>query len=261
MISLNSNTFSLLLPRTLSYQIPATETFHRVPRFGHSNNFANLFSEDKSVQTNYVKGIIFTGVLIFTFFLVWLILLSVLKCLGERVGFFSGARMMDPGTRKDTGGCTRRPSKIRIIFCLSTVIVIVFAVVLETKGLADLRNTTNSLEQSNSEVAFILQEFQTIANNIRSIGASANQTRAKVLAKLNNFCPDGPNLQQRTGVNFPVIGTRTSRLLRLLGDFIGAELDSFQQSLTEAQHTSDNLDKALNTFDFHALALSFVMYV
>jgi hypothetical protein len=238
-------------------QIGATETFHGTPRFGRSNDFALLFSEDQAAQTSYIKGIIFIGVLIFTFFLVWLILLLVFKCLGKKVGFLSGARMMDPGTR---GSCTR-PNKIRFFFCLSTVLAIVFAILLETKGLANLRNTTNSIQQSNDHVAYILEQFQGIANNIRAVGVTANQTRATIEAKLNNFCPNDPNLAKQTGVNFPDVGTRAASVLRLLGDFIGAQLDSFQLSLTQAQHTSTDLDKALNDFNFRALGIAFVVYV
>jgi hypothetical protein len=254
--------FSPFSPCRFIFQIGATNTFHNSPRFGHSNDFANLFSEQQAEQTDYIKGIIFAGVLIFSFFLVWLILLFVFKCLGTSVGFLSGARMIDPDTRNGSGGgCTTRPNIVRFFFCLSTVIVIVFTVLLVTKGLTDLKNTTTSLDDSNIKVADILEQFQGIATDLRSVGSTANETRAEILATLNNFCPNDPNLAQQTGLNLQSAGAQAASLLQELGDFIGSQIGYAQRQLTEAQHTSNDLHKALNKFNFHALALAFIVYV
>jgi hypothetical protein len=240
----------------LLVQISATISFHETPRFGRSNEFALLFSENQAEQSDYIRGLLFTGVLIFTFFFVWLILLLVFKCLGRKVGFLSGARMIDPGT----GRCTRR-NAVRFIFCLSTVIAIVFAILLKTKGLEELSKTTKSLEQSNNEAASILTQFQGIATNIRTVGATARQTRTQILDQLGNICPDGPNFVLRTGVALQSVATRAAHLLEALGDFFSVLLFIFQVQLALAQHTSENLNEALHKFNFHGLGVAVVVYV
>lgn len=184
----------------------------------------------------------------------------IFKCLGSKVGFLSGARMIDPDTRNGKGGCTR-PNTVRLFFCLSTIIVIIFTVLLVAKGLTNLKNTTNSLDKSNIKIANILDQFQGIATDLRTVGANANLTRAQIVNQLNNFCPNNPNLAQLTGVNVQAAGQSAVALLKQLGDFISADVANAQKQLTLAQHTSYDLHNALDKFDFKKLALAFIVYV
>lgn len=138
--------------------------------------------------------------------------------------------------------------------------VIGFTIVLVTKGLNNLKNTTSSLDQSNLKVSDIILQFQGIATDLRTVGNNANQTRSQIISQLQNFCPNGGNLTGQFG-SFKAAGQQTAALLSQLGDFIGSDVANAQQSLTKAQHTTVNLHKALNQFDFHSLTISFVMYV
>ena len=72
----------------------ATSRMHtRSPRFGHSNNINLLIQGKNSQQQDYLTGLLAASFFMFCLFLVWMLILLVLKCLGpNRVGFFSGRR-------------------------------------------------------------------------------------------------------------------------------------------------------------------------
>lgn len=83
---------------------------HQMPRFGHASDFSKLFSKDEDEVTDYALGLIFGGALVITFFVIWLLVILVFKCLGQRrVGFLSGAPFTKTPEISAVGGNVRRP--------------------------------------------------------------------------------------------------------------------------------------------------------
>mmetsp|Transcript_10501 Transcript_10501/g.19140 ORF Transcript_10501/g.19140 Transcript_10501/m.19140 type:complete len:690 (-) Transcript_10501:177-2246(-) len=65
-------------------------------RFGHSNEISGLFTSS-SEASDYLQGMLASSILIFFFFLSWITVLLVFKCLGYKlVAFFSGRRLERP---------------------------------------------------------------------------------------------------------------------------------------------------------------------
>eukprot|EP00978_Attheya_sp_CCMP212_P014202 scaffold36102_cov70-Attheya_sp.AAC.1 len=65
-------------------------------RFGHSNDISGLF-KSSSEASDYLRGMLATSILIFLFFLSWITVRVVLKCLGyKRVAFCFGHRLERP---------------------------------------------------------------------------------------------------------------------------------------------------------------------
>eukprot|EP00978_Attheya_sp_CCMP212_P032608 scaffold128106_cov58-Attheya_sp.AAC.1 len=75
----------------------AIERSHnRAVRFGHSNDISGLFTSS-SEASDYLQGMLASSILIFFFFLSWITVLLVCKCLGYKlVAFFSGRRLERP---------------------------------------------------------------------------------------------------------------------------------------------------------------------
>lgn len=56
-----------------------------------------MVSNDPAVRKDYVVGLVSVAIFIFVFFLLWLIVLAIFKCMGYKsVGFFSGHRVVIP---------------------------------------------------------------------------------------------------------------------------------------------------------------------
>jgi hypothetical protein len=113
---------------------------HALPRFGNTNDFALLFGTQEQ-RSEYIYGLLFAGIFIYAWFIAWLIVLLVFKCLGQmRVGLLSGSPMKTVGTK--------RPVMIRTTFIISVIIVVVFSGLLVSQGLTQLRTGMETIYNS-----------------------------------------------------------------------------------------------------------------
>jgi hypothetical protein len=113
---------------------------HALPRFGNTNDFARLFGTQEQ-RSEYIYGLLFAGIFIYAWFIAWLIVLLVFKCLGQRrVGLLSGSPMKTVGSK--------RPVMIRTTFIISVIIVVVFSGLLVSQGLTQLRTGMETIYNS-----------------------------------------------------------------------------------------------------------------
>jgi hypothetical protein len=69
---------------------------HDTPRFGHVRNITLVMSGSQEEAKSYLVGLLCASFVIFGFFLAWLVLVLIFKCLGKRVGFLSGSSVRLP---------------------------------------------------------------------------------------------------------------------------------------------------------------------
>lgn len=117
------------------------------PRFGHTDQISVLFdTDDASQRDDYLRGLVFIGAFILSFFLVWMVVLLVLKCCGrQRVGFLSGAPMQKKSSVVDYN----RPFRVRVAFVNAVLIFVVFAILLVVNGVTNLQDTVVAVSNSN----------------------------------------------------------------------------------------------------------------
>jgi hypothetical protein len=76
-----------------------TSVHDKTPRFGHKNEISVLWENGNTgdERSDYLTGMVSAAIAMAIFFLVWVLVLLVLKCLGhDRVGFFSGRATQRP---------------------------------------------------------------------------------------------------------------------------------------------------------------------
>lgn len=114
--------------------------FGSSPRFGHSKEFADLFSQEDGARNDYIVGILIMALILFSVFLIWGIMLVAFRCcLGrQRVGFLSGAPFQATGV--DPGIMAGQAT-----FGMSLVFFVIFAILLVTAGIGNLDTTTTSI--------------------------------------------------------------------------------------------------------------------
>jgi hypothetical protein len=127
-----------------------------MPRFGHSNNFTDLFASQPE-QNDYIAGLLFAGIFLFAIFFAWTLLLLIFKFVGpKRFGFLAGAPFVQASSSSTKrSSCQPRPA--RITFILATIALIVFSVLFVTNGLTNLRNTVIVVHDS-SQVSLLFGE-------------------------------------------------------------------------------------------------------
>ena len=126
---------------------------HSAPRFGYSDNIAQLASPERHSRWDYINGLISFAAFFMSFFFLWALSEIIFKKLGvERVGCLAG-QATDSSTYMANSRIKWRHKIIRIGFLLASVLVFVGGAILlrnglptineamrETMGLSEVRN-------------------------------------------------------------------------------------------------------------------------
>ena len=132
---------------------PYVLKFHNVPRFGRTSDITQFFSSDKDDQASYAAGLIALFVASLIFFAFWSVAILTFKCMGHgNAGFLSGNAFLVPFRNGYSDDSIRkrcnRPSAVRISFLVVSIILLIFAVLLVSKGVSKLENTATTAEDS-----------------------------------------------------------------------------------------------------------------
>jgi len=231
--------------------VAATERMHGMPRWGYTDDFSKLFSEDSDETKDYIYGLLFGATLILSLFLIWLIVILVFKCMGQRrVGFLSGAPFTRTPETSDIGENFKRPIIARLVFLSFGLILITFGVLLVTKGVTNLRDTVQNFHFTNREVRTITREVGDISTSLRLIGESTKEIRDSIVENLGNFCPGG-NTSEVTDFNIDEVAEDTVDLLDGLGDFLNTDLLDLEESLDTAVKTSEDVEDTTTKIDLN----------
>ena len=109
-----------------------------VPRFSHSSEFSDLFSTNQQEVSDYALGLLFIGGFLLTVFVIWFIILLVLKCT-PGAGFLSGRRFTN----------RTRATHVRIVFTTASIFSMLFTILLVTQGITNLQDTLTTVDNSN----------------------------------------------------------------------------------------------------------------
>lgn len=166
--------------------------------------------------------------------------LLILKCLGSRVGFLSGAAFTTDSPR---------PFYVRIAFVNAAILFIVFTILSVTNGITNLHSAISTVGDANNEVQSILSDARGISISLKSIGRSSLEVRDELNDNLGNFCPAEPNIEALTGIDFDALASEAIALLNELGDFIENDVDALQSQLKTAQDTSLLVGDTVDTIE------------
>lgn len=205
---------------------------HALPRFGYPSDFALLLGTEEQ-RSEYIYGLLFAGVFILAFFIVWCVVLAIFKCLGSnKIGMFSGSPMR-------VSESSKRPMIVRIVFIISSMFVVAFSALLVTQGLTQLRNGVVTVYDSSVEVGRILGEVDELVTALDNVGQSAVPIRDELVTRLANdtFCPN-VDLSAQTGEDFDTIIDDAVVFLEDLGDFEGADVSEAKHVINKAQETT-----------------------
>jgi hypothetical protein len=222
-------------------QAKAVASFHTLPRFSHSGDFSLLFSENPEDAADYAKGLLFIACLTISFFTVWGLLLLLFKCLGrKRMGVFSGHPYKREGGFATAG---------RVTFLISYVLVFIFSILLVTKGISQVQNTSDTVDATNQDIIKIHGEFVGISANLKDVANEATPVRDELVKFLeNDICPLAPNSATETQVRD--LGASTLQAMVELDNFIANDLMNVDEALSEVLGATEDVDKSVQAAQF-----------
>ena len=226
-----------------------------IPRFGHGNDFSQVFASNKD-NTDYILGLIFFGGLCFGIFLLWSITLLVFKCMGSRrVGFLAGGPFVKPVQMTTE---FRIPFIVRVIFVNCGFIFIVFSILFVTEGLTNIQWSIEKMSESTHEAQAIVNSADSIFQNIQVLRQRSYDAKSVVVAKAldTEFCLNDPDLSTQIGSDFSLILSSVVDDLESLGDFLGNktnELDIAVNQINTALKDTRNATENVASNDWQSL--------
>ena len=200
-----------------------------------------LFSDDPDEVRDYAFGLLFVALLIISFFSVWGFLVLLFKSLGQRrVGFLSGHSFTHTGWKAATA---------RSIYLISNILVLIFSILVVTKGIASLDMTKNTIDAVNQDVVKIHDELSSITTNLRSVAREATPVRDQLVNFFENeICPLTPGSEIEQQVLS--LGEDTLRAMSDLSNFMENELIDVQDALEETRIATGDIADAVDGTQF-----------
>ena len=213
-----------------------------MPRFGHSDDFALLFSSERSDRVDYSQGLLFGGCFVLAIFVTWTLLLMIFICLGrDKVGFLSGRPFFHQAHLGKPGGL--RVFWCRVAFFTSGITFIVFTVLLVTRGITQLQQGVTTIGNAGNAIDQTLAEVNAISKSLRDLAVTGRNLRDTINTTLvlqdgqNEYCTANGRqlLEEDIGEPFDFDNeiNNTIELLYDLDNFIDEDLINLQNSIDE----------------------------
>jgi hypothetical protein len=127
--------------------------------------------------------------------------------------------------------------------------VFVFSIILVTKGIAALEQTTDTIDQTNQDVLKIHNNLVDVSNNLKSVANEATPVRNQLVDFLKlDICPLRP--ASATESDIRTLGDETLAAMEELDNFIAGNLQDVDKVLTQVLHAHENVEKGVDATDF-----------
>lgn len=163
---------------------------HHTPRFGHTSDFAKLFSSNEIEPKDYKTGIIAFASLVVFFFLLWSGHLLVLKIKGkERVGCAAGQMYQQDASMEAEQRATRRESRLRCAFVLCLLAILTACAVLLGSAVPTALGATAMLSDLTIDVQANIYEGMAISQAATRARDQLDEVNLDVLVNATTYCP------------------------------------------------------------------------
>ena len=155
---------------------------------------------------------------------------------------------------KSGDSCNSLPTCSRLVFLFSGLVVIIFSILLVTRGLTELQTSVDTVHESSIVVQEITVEGRDIiVNGLTDLKNRALDVRHTLVNELNRdlFCPGDPSMK-KSKVGQEVQSQLDSAVssLKKLGDFQDERLTDFEESLLNIQNAARSVERTSDETNF-----------
>ncbi|CAB9521059.1 expressed unknown protein [Seminavis robusta] len=234
--------------------VTSTDNMAAIPRFGHGSDFSMLFVTDDGgqAQEDYIKGLLFVGIFVLVVFGIWSLLLIGFKLWSiwsTIPGYFGGRpftlKAEDP-TKEQLGRFATKNTRKRIVFMVAGLFVVIFSILLVTKGFQQVEETRVTADVSLDSARLLVDEASLLAVDLRDVGLSAIEVRDELLIELEKerLCPQNPNyiVEDEFASAINDNAGAAIDLLSALGEFATQDIRQMEDGLSTADSIIDQVD-------------------
>mmetsp|Transcript_15508 Transcript_15508/g.23071 ORF Transcript_15508/g.23071 Transcript_15508/m.23071 type:complete len:597 (+) Transcript_15508:245-2035(+) len=229
----------------------AVVNLRKLPRFGYGYDFTAVLSSDQAAQVDYTTGLVALCIFLLIFFLMWSSLLVVFKIMGPgNAGFLSGHPFLIPDPVDDEKNIHKRPLRVRIVFLVASVLLMIFAFLFVVLGVSNVNNATTTMGKSIQTGEELMLYTKEIASVLAEVGSKSMELRDSAVEEIKNFCPDNPNIAEMTGIDIMPIAEKAKSDLTMLATFISQGIETLKESVTMVGAFLDDVDNGIESVDF-----------
>jgi hypothetical protein len=154
---------------------------------------------------------------------------------------------MDMCNRKDSHNCeitTLDPYRHKTVFFICGLLQILFAILLVTKGVNNLQQTTDTIQVSTHSFRLLVNAAEKVARDLEEVAETSTILRDQIAFDLNkeNFCPANP-LYAETQAGQSIAGAAAGAIIVLndMGDFVNDTAALLKESMAGAKRNIENV--------------------
>jgi len=199
------------LARAVYDPIAPIKAFNAVPRFGHTSNITSIFatgeSFDAAILVDYVQGTVFVGGFCLASFLIWLLVLAICKCFGEKAGICAGRPFVENRSLiQDNHTCgeptykayktrlylsssaepSRKPAIFKILMMVSSAIIIFNGFLFMFKGALSVNNAFQDIDDATQTFMDVANEIVKAANDTIAFGSDTVPLKEDIVVLIDD---------------------------------------------------------------------------
>jgi len=182
---------------------------HEAPRFGHTDKISKLVSSDTDEQYDYIYGVVSFSAFVFFFIILWLMIVIILKFMGEeRVGCAAG-RVIQKDRRKESRKHARqREGRIQVVFLLCGILVLILCGIILGLALPVTQQAVSAISSLNADAKVLIYEGMTVSDPLFRIEGDLEDMKVLSLLNTSDLCPgvEKSHLLNETGIMDAVKG-------------------------------------------------------
>jgi hypothetical protein len=216
--------------------------FHlNFPRAGSNDIMPAIATGSQTEIVSYTVGSSTFAIVLCCLFVLWAVLVGTMHC-KPHLGFVSGAPMKVTNSGNNRSLCL--PRSVRAIFVLSNLSVLAALIILLSKGIPYVQESSTVLLSSLHQLDDTATKVLEIMDQVESLGYNITSTP---LANMNftDLCPNG-DLAPTLGNALDLANATT--LINKVNASLQADLPKYQRGLQTTQHYSSLGASALATF-------------
>lgn len=218
--------------------------FHlNFPRTGSNDIMSAIATGSQTEIVSYTVGSSTFAIVLCCLFVLWAVLVGTMHC-KPHLGFVSGAPMKVTNSTGSNNRSLCLARSVRAIFVLSNVSILVALILLLSKGLPYVQESSTVLQSSLHQLDDTATKGLEIMDQVESLG---NNITSTPLANMNftDLCPNG-DLAPTLGNALDLANATT--LIKKVNASLQADLPKYQRGLQATQHYSSLGASALATF-------------
>lgn len=209
--------------------------WHGVPRFGHSDDMADL-TGSSSEMTDYILGTIFVASFIIASLLVWLLVLSMLLCINNCPrGRNRVERIVSP----------KKKLMMQYVFIVCGFTGILGTILYLTIGLPIAKKAIITLKTEIDEIQSILVDTNSIFGDLSTISTNTMLLRDELSDNLSLFCANNSDARIFPRINLQTKVESIISSLEKFPDVVHSNLVQIQDGIIDAINTISQLDNYL----------------